>query len=65
MQGYNVLFPIGYDAFGLPTENYAIKNHMHPREVTKRNIARFPPAPYAGLQLRLGPLRGHHGSQVL
>ena len=41
MQGYNVLFPIGYDAFGLPTENYAIKNHMHPREVTKRNIARF------------------------
>ena len=41
MQGYNVLFPIGYDAFGLPTENYAIKNKMHPREVTKRNIARF------------------------
>jgi leucyl-tRNA synthetase len=31
MQGYNVLFPIGFDAFGLPTENYAIKNHMHPR----------------------------------
>ena len=41
MQSYNVLFPIGYDAFGLPTENYAIKNHMHPREVTARNIARF------------------------
>ncbi|MDO4749765.1 MAG: class I tRNA ligase family protein, partial [Eubacteriales bacterium] len=41
MQGYNVLFPIGYDAFGLPTENYAIKNHMHPRLVTERNIARF------------------------
>lgn len=41
MQGYNVLFPIGYDAFGLPTENYAIKNHMHPKDVTKRNIARF------------------------
>ncbi|NLV85653.1 MAG: leucine--tRNA ligase, partial [Clostridiales bacterium] len=41
MQGYNVLFPIGYDAFGLPTENYAIKNHMHPREVTKTNIAGF------------------------
>ncbi len=41
MQGYNVLFPIGYDAFGLPTENYAIKNHMHPREVTKRNVANF------------------------
>jgi len=41
MQGYNVLFPIGFDAFGLPTENYAIKHKMHPREVTKRNIARF------------------------
>lgn len=41
MQNYNVLFPIGFDAFGLPTENYAIKNHMHPRDVTKRNIARF------------------------
>ena len=41
MEGYNVLFPIGFDAFGLPTENFAIKNHVHPREVTKRNIARF------------------------
>ncbi|MGN1002235.1 MAG: leucine--tRNA ligase [Oscillospiraceae bacterium] len=41
MEGYNVLFPIGYDAFGLPTENYAIKNKVHPAEVTKRNIARF------------------------
>ena len=41
MQGYNVLFPIGYDAFGLPTENYAIKNHMHPRTVTETNIKRF------------------------
>ena len=41
MQGYNVLFPIGFDAFGLPTENYAIKNHMHPRRVTDANIARF------------------------
>ncbi|NCB51856.1 MAG: leucine--tRNA ligase [Clostridia bacterium] len=41
MQGYNVLFPIGFDAFGLPTENYAIKNHMHPRDVTTRNVARF------------------------
>ena len=41
MQGENVLFPIGFDAFGLPTENYAIKNHIHPREVTKRNIERF------------------------
>ncbi|MGM9615350.1 MAG: leucine--tRNA ligase [Oscillospiraceae bacterium] len=41
MQGYNVLFPMGYDAFGLPTENFAIKNHMHPAEVTKQNIAHF------------------------
>ncbi len=41
MEGYNVLFPIGYDAFGLPTENYAIKNHMHPRQVTETNIKRF------------------------
>ncbi len=41
MEGYNVLFPIGYDAFGLPTENYAIKNHVHPKDVTKRNIERF------------------------
>ncbi|MEG2382875.1 MAG: leucine--tRNA ligase, partial [Oscillospiraceae bacterium] len=41
MQGYNVLFPIGYDAFGLPTENYAIKNHMHPKAVTETNIKRF------------------------
>ena len=41
MQGYNVLFPIGYDAFGLPTENYAIKNHMHPHDVTRRNVQNF------------------------
>ena len=41
MEGYNVLFPIGYDAFGLPTENYAIKNHIHPAIVTERNINRF------------------------
>ena len=41
MQGYNVLNPIGFDAFGLPTENFAIKNHVHPAEVTKKNIARF------------------------
>ncbi len=40
-QGYNVLFPIGFDAFGLPTENYAIKNHIHPRKVTEQNIAHF------------------------
>ena len=41
MQGYNVLFPMGWDAFGLPTENYAIKNKIHPRIVTKNNVAHF------------------------
>ena len=41
LQGYNVLYPIGWDAFGLPTENYAIKNHIHPEIVAKNNVARF------------------------
>lgn len=41
MQGYNVLYPMGWDAFGLPTENYAIKNKIHPKTVTKNNVARF------------------------
>ena len=41
MEGYNVLFPIGFDAFGLPTENYAIKNHIRPAIVTRQNIANF------------------------
>ena len=41
MQGYNVLYPIGWDAFGLPTENYAIKNHVHPAKVTRENIDHF------------------------
>lgn len=41
MEGYNVLFPIGYDAFGLPTENYAIKTGLHPQRVTEANIAKF------------------------
>lgn len=41
MEGYNVLFPMGFDAFGLPTENYAIKNHIHPAIVTERNVAHF------------------------
>ena len=41
MQGYNVLYPMGWDAFGLPTENFAIKNKIHPKIVTKNNVARF------------------------
>ncbi|MCR4754623.1 MAG: leucine--tRNA ligase [Lachnospiraceae bacterium] len=41
MQGYNVLYPMGWDAFGLPTENYAIANHIHPKTVTENNVARF------------------------
>ena len=41
MQGYNVLFPIGWDAFGLPAENFAIKNHVHPATITQKNIANF------------------------
>ena len=41
LQGYNVLYPMGWDAFGLPTENYAIKNHIHPSVVTKNNIENF------------------------
>ena len=41
MQGYNVLYPMGWDAFGLPTENFAIKNHIHPAQVTRDNVARF------------------------
>ena len=41
LQGYNVLFPMGWDAFGLPTENYAIKNKIHPKKVTEQNVARF------------------------
>ncbi len=41
MQGYNVLYPMGWDAFGLPTENYAIKNHIHPKIVTANNVKRF------------------------
>ncbi len=41
LEGYNVLFPIGWDAFGLPTENYAIKHKIHPKKVTEKNVARF------------------------
>ncbi len=41
MEGYNVLFPMGFDSFGLPSENYAIKTSVHPRVITKQNIERF------------------------
>ena len=41
MQGFNVLYPMGWDAFGLPTENFAIKNHIHPEIVTRDNVAHF------------------------
>ena len=41
LQGFNVLYPMGWDAFGLPTENFAIKNHIHPSVVTEKNVARF------------------------
>ena len=41
LDGYNVLYPMGWDAFGLPTENFAMKNHIHPEIVTKNNVARF------------------------
>lgn len=41
MQGYNVLFPIGFDSFGLPAENYAIKTNTHPHDITEKNIAHF------------------------
>ena len=41
MQGVNVMYPMGWDAFGLPTENFAIKNHIHPRTVTEQNVAHF------------------------
>ena len=41
LEGYNVLYPIGWDAFGLPTENYAIKNHVHPAKVTRANVDHF------------------------
>ena len=41
LEGYNVLYPMGWDAFGLPTENFAIKNHVHPADVTKKNVDHF------------------------
>ena len=61
MQGYNVLYPMGWDAFGLPTENYAIKNKIHPKEVTKTNVARFKKAaPLTWILIRLGQRDQHN-----
>ena len=66
MEGCNVLFPIGWDAFGLPTENYAIKNKVHPAIVTKKNIDHFPRAIAENrLLLRLFPRGQHHRSVLL
>ena len=53
MQGYNVLYPMGWDAFGLPTENYAIKNKIHPKIVTENNVATFQRAAYILLAILL------------
>ena len=65
MQGYNVLYPMGWDAFGLPTENYAIKNKIHPKVVTENNVARL----RNSCSLSAIPLTGagdqYHGSAVL
>ena len=66
MQGSSVLHPMGFDAFGLPAEEHAIKTGTHPRSQTEKNIADVPPAAQdAGLQLRLGPRVGHHRRRVL
>ena len=54
MQGYNVLFPIGFDAYGLPTENYAIKTGIHPRKVTDDNIKRFQASLKTSVSLSIG-----------
>ena len=63
--GYNVLYPMGWDAFGLPTENYAMKNHIHPEVVTANNVARFKSQLKPGPFLRLDAGDQHHGPQLL
>ena len=66
MEGYNVLFPMGYDAFGLPTENYAIKNHIHPAKVTHDNIANFTKQlKMLGYSFDWDRVRGHHRPRLL
>ena len=66
MEGYNVLYPMGWDAFGLPTENFAIKNHIHPEIVTKNNVANFKhQLKSLGLSFDWDPGDQHHRSRVL
>ena len=66
MQGYNVLYPMGWDAFGLPTENYAIKNKIHPKIVTENNVKAFQrAASFFGLFFRLGQRDQHYRSELL
>lgn len=66
MEGYNVLYPMGWDAFGLPTENFAIKNHIHPEIVTQQNINRFKSQLKSlGLSFDWNPGDQHHRPQLL
>ena len=65
MKGENVLHAMGYDAFGLPTENFAIKNHVHPAKVTKDNIANFTRQLHMLATPSTGPGGGHHRPRLL
>ena len=66
VQGYNVLYPMGWDAFGLPTENFAMKNHIHPEVVTGKQCGPLQkPAQEPGPFLRLDAGNQHHGPQLL